>query len=36
MEFGIDKSAKIVLKRGKLFQSQNLILDISRQIQELE
>jgi len=27
MEFGLDKRAKIVLKRGKLVQSQNLILD---------
>ena len=27
MEFGLDKCAKIVLKRGKLVQSQNLILD---------
>jgi hypothetical protein len=27
MEFGLDKCAKIVLRRGKLVQSQNLILD---------
>ena len=27
MEFGLDKCAKIVFKRGKLVQSQNLILD---------
>jgi len=36
MEFGLDKSANIELKRGKLVQSQNLILDINRDIQELE
>ena len=35
-EFGLDKCAKIVLKRGKLVQSQNLILDFTREIQELE
>ena len=27
MEFGLDKCAKIVLKKGKLVHSQNLILD---------
>jgi len=31
MEFGLDKCAKIVLKRGKLVQSQNLILDFNRE-----
>jgi len=31
MEFGMDKCAKIVLKRGKLVQSQNLILDFNRE-----
>jgi len=35
MEFGMDKCAKIVLKRGKLVQSQNLILDFNREIQQL-
>jgi len=30
MEFGLDKCANIVLKRGKLVQSQNLILDFNR------
>jgi hypothetical protein len=30
MKFGLEKSAKIVLKRGKLVHSQNLILDINR------
>jgi hypothetical protein len=33
MEFGRDKCAKIVLKKGKLVLSQNLILDINREIQ---
>ena len=36
MEFGLDKCAKIGLKRGKLFQSHNLILDFNREIKELE
>ena len=36
MEFGLDKCAKTVLKRGKLVHSQNLILDFNREIQELE
>jgi hypothetical protein len=36
MEFGFDKSAKITFKRGKLTQSQNLVIDINREIQELE
>jgi len=36
MEFGLDKCAKTVLKRGKLVHSQNLILDFSREIQELK
>ena len=36
MEFGLDKCAKIVLKRGKLVQSQNLILDFNREIQQLK
>ena len=35
-EFGFDKCAKIVLKKGKLVQSQNLILVFNREIQELE
>jgi hypothetical protein len=35
-EFGPDKCEKIVLKMGKLIQSQNLILDFNRKIQELE
>jgi hypothetical protein len=32
MEFGVDNFAKIVLKIGKLFDLQNLILDINREI----
>jgi hypothetical protein len=36
MEFGIEKCAKITFKRGKLIQSQNLVIDINREIQELE
>jgi hypothetical protein len=36
MEFGLDKCAKIVFKKGKLVHSQNLVVDINRGIQELE
>jgi len=36
MEFGLEKCADIVLNRGKLVQSQNLILDFNREIQELK
>jgi len=36
MEFGLEKCAKIAFKRGKLVQSQNLVIDINREIQELE
>jgi len=36
MEFGLDKCAKIVRKRGKLVQSQNSILDFNREIQQLK
>jgi hypothetical protein len=35
MESGLDKFAKIVLKKGKLVHSQNLVVDINRQIHEL-
>jgi hypothetical protein len=35
MEFGLDKCAKIVFKR-KLVHLQNLVVDINREIQELE
>jgi len=34
MEFGLEECAKIVLKKGKLIQSQNLIIDFNREIQE--
>jgi hypothetical protein len=34
MEFGLDKCAKIVFKKGKLVHSQNLVMDINRGIQE--
>lgn len=36
MEFVRDNCAKIVHKKGKLVHSQNLLLDISREIQQLE
>jgi hypothetical protein len=36
MEFGLDKCAKIVFKKGKLVHSQNLLVDINREIKELE
>jgi hypothetical protein len=36
MEFGFDNCAQIVLKRGKLVHSQNLILDFEGEIQEPE
>jgi len=36
MEFGLQKCAKIAFKRGKLCHSQNLVIDLNREIQELE
>jgi len=36
MEFGLVKCPKIVFKRGKLVHSQNLVIDINRETQELE
>ena len=36
MEFGFEKCVKIAFKRGKLVHSQNLVIDINREIQELE
>jgi len=36
MEFGLEKCAKIVFKRGKIVRSQNLVIDINREIQELQ
>jgi len=36
MEFGLEKCAKIAFKRGKLIHLQNLVIDINREVQELE
>jgi len=36
IEFGLEKSAKVAFKRGKLVLWQNLVTDINREIQELE
>jgi hypothetical protein len=36
MEFGLDKCAKIVFKKVKLVHLQNIVVDINREIQELE
>jgi hypothetical protein len=36
MEFGLEKCAKITFTKGKLIHSQNLVIDINREIQELE
>jgi len=36
MEFGLEKCSKIAFKRGKLVHWQNLVIDINREIQELE
>ena len=36
MEYGLENCAKIAFKRGKLVHSQNLVIDINREIQELE
>jgi hypothetical protein len=36
MDFGLEKCAKIIFKKGKLIHSQNLVTDINREIQELE
>ena len=36
MEYGLEKCAKIAFKRGKPVHSQNLVIDINREIQELE
>jgi hypothetical protein len=35
LQFGLDKCAKTAFKRGKLAHSQNLVIDINREIQEL-
>jgi len=36
MDFGLEKCAKITFKKGKLIHSQNLMIDINREIQESE
>jgi len=36
MEFGLEKCAKIAFKRGKLVHLQNLVININREIQELQ
>jgi len=36
MDFGFEKYVKITFKRGKVIQWQNLVIDINREIQELE
>jgi hypothetical protein len=36
MEFGLNKCAKILFKKGKLVHSQNLVTDINKEMQELE
>jgi hypothetical protein len=36
MDFGLEKCAKITFKKGKLIHSQNLVIDMNREIQELE
>ena len=36
MAFGLEKCAKVTFKRGKLIQAQNLMIDATREIQELE
>jgi hypothetical protein len=36
MEFGLEKYAKITFGRGKVTQSQNLVIETNREIQELE
>jgi hypothetical protein len=35
-DFGLDKCAKITFKKGKLTYSQNLVIDINREVQELD
>jgi hypothetical protein len=36
MDFGLEKCAKITFKKEKLIHSQNLVIDMNREIQELE
>jgi hypothetical protein len=35
-EFGLDKCAEVLFKEGRLVHSQNLVVDINREMQELE
>jgi len=36
MELELEKCANIAFKRGKLVHSKNLVIDINREIQELQ
>jgi hypothetical protein len=36
MDFGLEKFSSITFKKGKLIHSQNLVIDMNREIQELE
>jgi hypothetical protein len=36
MDFELEKCAKFTIENGKLIHSQNLMIDINREIQELE
>src|SRR5215469_16214817 len=36
MDFGLEKCAKVTFKKGQLIHLQNLVIDINREIQELE
>jgi hypothetical protein len=36
MGFGLEIFAKFTFKKGKVTHSQNLVIDISREIQELQ
>ena len=36
MEFGLDKCAKATFKRGKLVNSENIVIDINTNVQDLE
>ena len=36
VEFGLEKCAKIAYRRGKVAHSQSLVININREIQEVE
>ena len=36
MDFGLEKCAKITFKKRKLIHSQDLVIDINREIQDLD